>query len=82
VAPLPAACHIRRCAELIPTIWYVAFVLVVTFAARMAMLPPLGYQTNLMGYGPGEYPFDRVGALLQVILAVVAALDMYASWDV
>ena len=62
-----------------------SFVLAVTFAASTAMLSPLGYQTNLMVYGPGGYKFTdffRVGALLQVILAVVTALGIYAFWGV
>jgi di/tricarboxylate transporter len=62
-----------------------SFVLVVTFAASMAMLSPLGYQTNLMVYGPGGYRFTdffRVGALLQVILAVVTSLGIYVLWGV
>ena len=62
-----------------------SFVLAVTFAASTAMLSPLGYQTNLMVYGPGGYKFTdffRVGALLQIILAVVTALGIYAFWGV
>ena len=51
-----------------------AFVLAVTFAASTAMLTPIGYQTNLMVYGPGGYRFTdfaRIGAPLQLILTVV-----------
>lgn len=60
-----------------------AFVLAVTFAASTAMLTPVGYQTNLMVYGPGGYRFSdffRVGAPLQVILAVVTCGGIYALW--
>jgi di/tricarboxylate transporter len=62
-----------------------SFVLAVTFASSTALLSPLGYQTNLMVYGPGGYKFTdffRVGALLQVLLAVVTALGIYAFWGV
>ncbi len=54
-----------------------AFLLAVMFAASAAFLSPVGYQTNLFVYGPGGYRFTdyfRVGALLQVILAVVTPL--------
>ncbi len=62
-----------------------SFVLAVTFAASTAMLTPIGYQTNLMVYGPGGYTFGdffRVGAPLQLILAVATALGIYVFWGV
>lgn len=61
------------------------FVLAVTFGASTAMLTPIGYQTNLMVYGPGGYEFTdffRVGAPLQAILAVVTTLGLLAFWGV
>jgi len=62
-----------------------SFVLAVTFAASTSMLTPIGYQTNLMVYGPGGYRFTdfaRVGGPLQLILAVVTTLGIYAFWGV
>jgi di/tricarboxylate transporter len=56
-----------------------AFVLAVTFASSTAMLTPIGYQTNLMVYGPGGYKFTdfaRVGAPLQLILTVVTTFGI------
>lgn len=62
-----------------------AFVLSVTFAASTAMLTPVGYQTNLMVYGPGGYRFTdffRVGAPLQLLLAFVTCGGIYLLWGV
>ncbi len=62
-----------------------SFVLAVTFAASTAMLTPIGYQTNLMVYGPGGYKFTdffRVGAPLQLLLTVVTAVGIVVIWGV
>ena len=62
-----------------------AFVLAVTFAASTPMLSPVGYQTNMMVYGPGGYEFTdyaRVGLPLQLILAVVTTLGIASFWGV
>jgi di/tricarboxylate transporter len=57
--------------------------LVVTFAVATAFLTPIGYQTNLMVYGPGGYRFTdyaRVGAPLQLLLCAVTTLSVAALW--
>ncbi|MFP8956923.1 SLC13 family permease [Natrialbaceae archaeon A-CW3] len=62
-----------------------AFVLAVTFAASTPLLTPVGYQTNLMVYGPGGYEFTdfaRLGLPLQLILTVVTTLGIVAIWGV
>ncbi|MFB6138856.1 MAG: SLC13 family permease [Halosimplex sp.] len=59
------------------------FLLTVTFAAANAFLTPIGYQTNLMVYGPGGYRFTdyaRVGTPLQLVLAVVTTLAIATLW--
>ncbi|WP_272942154.1 SLC13 family permease [Halococcus hamelinensis] len=62
-----------------------AFVLAVTFAASADFMTPIGYQTNLLVYGPGGYRFTdytRVGAPLQVVLSIVTVLGIATLWGV
>ena len=59
------------------------FVVAVMFSATLAFATPIGYQTNMMVYGPGGYKFGdyfRVGAPLNVICAVVAMLLIPVIW--
>ncbi|QCC49880.1 SLC13 family permease [Halapricum salinum] len=61
------------------------FVMVVMFAASSAFMTPIGYQTNLMVYGPGGYRFTdyvRVGAPLQALLSVVATATIVLYFGV
>ncbi len=56
------------------------FILVMTYAAAASFLTPIGYQTNLMVYGPGGYNFKdffRIGFPLTLLYMVVSVLIMY-----
>jgi len=60
-----------------------AFVLAVTFASSADFMTPIGYQTNLLVYGPGGYRFTdyfRVGAPLQVLLSVATVAGIVVFW--
>ncbi len=53
------------------------FALVVSFAAAANFLTPIGYQTNLMVYGPGGYTFKdffKIGWPLTIIYMIVTVL--------
>jgi len=50
------------------------FILVVAYAAAANFLTPIGYQTNLMVYGPGAYKFKdffRIGLPLTILYMIV-----------
>ncbi len=53
----------------------IPFVLVVAFASAANFMTPIGFQTNLMVYGPGNYTFKdfmKVGGPLTLIYMIVA----------
>ena len=59
------------------------FVFTVAFAASSSFITPIGYQTNLMVYGPGGYKFSdyiRVGLPLSLILFISAVLIIPRFW--
>ncbi len=61
----------------LPTI---PFILIVAFGAAANFITPIGYQTNLMVYGPGGYSFKdyfKIGLPLTIIYMVTAVLILY-----
>lgn len=62
---------------------YMPFVASVMMAASAGFATPLGYQTNLMVYGPGGYRFGdylRIGIPLDIIVGVVVVLLAPLVW--
>jgi di/tricarboxylate transporter len=59
------------------------FVVVVMMAASCGFATPIGYQTNLMVYGPGGYRFSdyvRFGLPLNILVGVVTVLLAPVFW--
>ncbi len=53
------------------------FAIIVMVGASCSFISPMGYQTNLMVYGPGGYKFTdyvRIGVPLTIIVGIVAAI--------
>ena len=59
------------------------FIFAICFAASASFITPIGYQTNLMVYGPGGYKFSdyiRVGLPLSITLWVMAVILIPMLW--
>jgi di/tricarboxylate transporter len=56
---------------------YMPFVIVIMMAASAGFATPIGYQTNLMVYGPGGYRFSdyvKIGVPLDILIGIVTVI--------
>ena len=59
------------------------FAVTVAIAASFAFATPIGYQTNMMVYGPGGYKFTdfiKIGLPLQIVTGALAVILLYAVY--
>ena len=59
------------------------FIMGVCFGASACFATPIGYQTNLLVYGPGGYRFRdylKLGIPLNILVIVMAALFIPMIW--
>lgn len=62
---------------------YMPFVMAIIMAASASFSTPIGYQTNLMVYGPGGYKFTdftRIGLPLNLIVAAITITLVPLIW--
>ncbi len=75
----PIALSVAGALELNP----MALLAAVNFGASAAFAMPIGYQTSLMIYGPGNYRFKdfiRMGVVLDILLGIIALSLIPRFW--
>jgi di/tricarboxylate transporter len=59
------------------------FIVAICFGASACFATPIGYQTNLLVYGPGGYRFSdylRLGIPLNVLVLVMGSIFIPVFW--
>ena len=62
---------------------YMPFVIAVMMAASAGFATPIGYQTNLMVYGPGGYRFSdyvKIGVPLDILIWIITVALAPLVW--
>lgn len=62
---------------------YIGLIILIAIASSASFITPIGYQTNLIVYGPGGYKFTdyiKVGTPLSLITMVTATFIIYTVW--
>ena len=80
VLTFPFVLHIAEQLQVNPR----PFVIIIAFAASASFCTPIGYQTNLMVYGPGGYKFGdfiRAGLPLTITLMLMATMLIPLIWS-
>lgn len=75
----PMVIQMARTLEIDPR----AFLMAVTYGASLSFITPIGYQTNTMIYGPGQYRFAdffRVGIGLNLLLWIAGTIFIPLVW--
>ncbi|MGM7702957.1 SLC13 family permease [Pseudalkalibacillus sp. Hm43] len=62
---------------------YMGFAVIIAIAASASFITPIGYQTNLIVYGPGGYTFKdyvKVGTPLSILVMIVSVMIVRLVW--
>ncbi|MGM7702947.1 SLC13 family permease [Pseudalkalibacillus sp. Hm43] len=62
---------------------YMGFAVIISIAASASFITPIGYQTNLIVYGPGGYKFKdyvKIGAPLSALVMIASVTIVHFVW--